>query len=97
MNGAPVIKIELEQMRQAIVHQFGKHTEEVQKAVNEELKKAVENFDFATEVQKIAKQVITEAINNSIRDYFSYGRDGKLLIDLTIKQALENLVKDQEK
>lgn len=91
MNGAPIIKIELEQMRQSIMHQFGKHTEEVQKAVNEELKKAVENFDYATEVQKIAHQVITETIHNSIKNYFQYSRNGQLLIDLTIKQALDNL------
>jgi len=89
MNGMPLVKLELDQMRVTIMHQFTNYNKEISEAVDKELKKVIENFDYEGTITKIADEVITKAIEN----YFAWGGEGKKLIEGSVTQALDKIFK----
>lgn len=56
-----MIRLEIDQMRHAIVHAFSLNSAEVQKALDEGLKKALE-FDFEAVVKAEAERAMREAV-----------------------------------
>jgi len=84
----PMIKIQLDHMRQGIVAALADYTDELSKFVEEELERVIENFDFSGEVQRIAQDVIKRSIEN----YFAYG-DGRKLIESAVNEALDEIFK----
>jgi len=89
MNGMPLVRLELDQMRTAIMHQFTNYNKEISEAVDKELKKVIENFDYESTIIKIANETITKAIE----DYFTWRGEGKKLIEDSVTQALDKIFK----
>lgn len=89
MNGMPMIRLELEQMRATILHQFTNYNKELSEAVDKELKKVIENFDYEGTITRVANEVITKVI----QDYFSWSGEGKKLIEDSVKQGLDKIFK----
>lgn len=89
MNGMPLVRLELDQMRTTIMHQFTNYNKEISEAVDKELKKVIENFDYESTITKIANETITKAIE----DYFTWRGEGKKLIEDSVTQALDKIFK----
>ena len=83
MHGTPIIKLELDNMRQAILYSLAKYNNEIEKAVDEELKKVVENFDY----ENIVISIANEALKDAIESYFKYG-EGRRTIEKSVNEAL---------
>ena len=79
MDELPSIKIELNSMRKTIVHALQVYHTEIDDAVNEQLREAVDNFDFGTVVQEVAKEVIEKAVHDSVTAYFNWGEGRKII------------------
>jgi hypothetical protein len=93
MFDLPKIKIDVENMRYQIVHAFSSHNKEIEKAVDEELKRALENYPFADRIRVEAYDCITKAIHNAVKEYFLYGDGYKTINEIvtkTIKGSIDN-------
>lgn len=88
----PKIRIEVENMKYQIIHAFSTHNDEIEKAVEEQLTKAIAEYPFESEINKVAVGVITDVIKDSLLDYFRYG-PGRVLINDVVLQALGGLIK----
>ena len=86
MMNMPLIRLELEQMRYQVVHALGSHQQEISAAVDKELEKVINEFDFTGTVAVIANQVIKE----KVEEYFKYGR-GRGTIEAAVKEGLDNI------
>ena len=87
MDELPSIKIELNSMRKTIVHALQVYHTEIDDAVNEQLREAVDNFDFGTVVQEVAKEVIEKAVHDSVTAYFNWG-EGRKIIEAMVADAV---------
>lgn len=65
MDGATRIRLELEVSATKMIQQYMLHNEHLEKEIEVGIKKAFENFDFETEIQKS----VEGAIRASIKDY----------------------------
>ena len=82
MMQLPRIRIEVENMKYQIIHAFSSHNDEIERAVDEELTKAIQNYPFDVQIAKLANEVITEAIKSALQDFFIYGEGRKQIEEL---------------
>lgn len=85
-HSIPVVRLEVEYMKHAILHAFTEHTLKV----DQDVKAAVEHFCRPENVRAIVAQavdsVLKDAIEGEIRDFFMYGAG---------REALAQAVKDR--
>lgn len=62
----PIITIQFESMKHAIMHHMALHTKEMQATLDLELTKAIEAFDLSGYVQKIVKNILEEQIKKAV-------------------------------
>lgn len=86
----PIIKLELQGMKYQIIHAFETHNREVEAVVDEQLQRAIANFPFEEEVQRLSREVISSAIKEALEYYFKYG-EGREVIKKSIIEALDKL------
>lgn len=87
MNNIPIIRLELERMKQTMLTAVSDYNNQISEAVKVQLEWAIENFDYEAAVREAANEAIKEAINS----YFKYG-EGRRLIDQTIDEALGKII-----
>ena len=92
MYELPKIRIEVENMKYQIIHAFAAHNDEIEKAVNEELTKAVQNYPFSEKISQVVNSVIADVITETIKDYFVYGEGRKEISD-GIQQLMSGMAK----
>ena len=63
VRSMPMVRLELDYMKQSILHHLGLHENELSKNVNDQIEKAIAEFDFEGEVSRIATEAIRKAIN----------------------------------
>ena len=83
----PIVKIELNGMRETIVHAFTTHELEIATNIDQQLKKAIEEFDYEGIVHKVAMEVLTDTVTRSIKAYFTYG-EGYKVIEAVVQATL---------
>jgi hypothetical protein len=88
MYSVPLVKVELEHMRQTMIVALSDYQERISQSVNEQLEDIVNNFDFSKVVDETATKVIEEAIRDALTNYFKYG-DGHKIIETTISKMLK--------
>lgn len=86
----PRIKIEVENMKYAIIHAFSSHNREIEEVVNKQLEAAIANYPFEAEVYRLSGEIITQSIKDSLSDYFKYG-EGRKAIDELVKNTLKGV------
>jgi len=91
MYDLPKIRIEVENMRYQIIHAFASHNDEIEKAVETELIKVIQDYDFAGEINQIAREVITQAVKSNLEHFFQYG-EGYKIIGEAVAQTLGGLI-----
>jgi len=84
----PVVRIELEHMKEVVISQFSKHNKKLEGLVEEQIAIAVYEFDFENAVKKAA----TVVIDASIKNYFSYGK-GADVIKSAVVEILDKMFK----
>jgi hypothetical protein len=62
----PTVRIELEGMRQQITHAFINYQADITGAVDAALKKAINDFDFQSEVQRVAQEVLASSVRGAV-------------------------------
>jgi hypothetical protein len=62
----PIITIQFESMKHAIMQHMALHTKEMQATLDEELTQAIEAFDLRGYVQKIVKNSLEEQIKKAV-------------------------------
>lgn len=88
MNGIPIIKIEIEGMKESIQHALAGHNKEFDVMIQSAIEKA---FNFETIQEKIDRQV-EFALDNAIREL---GQD-RILKDALKRFVLNSIVKINE-
>jgi hypothetical protein len=89
----PILKLELEHMRQAIRSAVLAHHEDIQKALDQETAKLIESFDFGAEVRKHLVPIMEEVVKETLSHHFRYG-EGRKAIEEMILAGLKVEVKD---
>lgn len=97
MNNPVFVRIEIENMRHLVTNGYMMHLKEIEDIANEEIKKAIDNLNFAEVIRHEATQVLSEAVRESIRrslkEAISQG-EIKNSIDAIARDALTNLLMD---
>jgi hypothetical protein len=62
----PIITIQFESMKHAIMQHMALHTKEMQATLDVELTKAIEAFDLSGYVQRIVKSTLEEQIKKAV-------------------------------
>ena len=80
----PMIRLELDHMKQTIVASLAAHSQELSEYTEREIERAIQSFDFSTHVRSWVHGAISQALKN----YFSYG-EGWKTIQATVTDALD--------
>lgn len=83
----PRVRLTLDHMRHEIEHAFFTHTEGMREQVKVSLKRAIEEFDYDTEIRRIAHGIIQQEIESSIRASFRGMQD-----NVSMKRAMAKLI-----
>lgn len=90
MFNMPRVTIQLEGMKQQIVHAFSSHNEEVEQAIEEQLSVAIKSFPFEETILKMSREVISASIKEALEHYFKYG-EGREVIKRAVVERLDKL------
>lgn len=82
----PVIRLEIQHMKHAIIQHMGLLGSELGDRIEEEVEKAVINYPWEQEVSKIFNQ----ALNDQITSYFKWGKGGEI-IKKAVCEGFKNL------
>ena len=83
----PTLKFELEGARQTLMVAISAANADIEKAVDDELSKFIENYDFAESIRQQMEPILKRAIASTLQNHFEYGK-GKTTIDEAVKSAL---------
>jgi len=89
----PLIKIEIEGMRQIVMHAMSERFAAMDAEVQAALDSACKNFDYQGETVRIANDCIRRAIDEAVRAQFSYGGAGYEAVQAVAKTLAENALK----
>lgn len=89
MFNLPRIRIEVDRMKYQVEHLFAQHNDELEQIINKELEAAISNYPFEQQIHEIARDVISNAIEAALKDFFKYGK-GSEIIEEQISKALES-------
>lgn len=90
MFNLPRVRVELEGMKFQIIHAFSSHNDDIEKLVEKEISKAIENYPFEEEVSRLANEILTKAIEETLKEYLIYG-DGKKALRGVIDEKLNRI------
>lgn len=77
----PIIRLELQAMKNTVMHHLGGMHTEIEKYVDAEIDKAICAFDF----EGIVREVIKQQLRKTIESYFEYGQGRQDLEDAVSK------------
>ncbi len=83
----PIVKLEIESMRESIAYAFAQHQIDISKEVQSQLDLTLKNFNFEEAIRDAARQVIYDTITK----YFKYG-EGYKLIEKLVNEAFDGIV-----
>lgn len=89
----PQIKIVLEYMRQEIVHAFTNRNVELSKEVQTVLDDVIKNFDWNSEINKMATGILHEEIRQSLTSAFQNIRWDEAIRKSLVQHILTELKK----
>ena len=87
MGALPVLRFELEGVRHSLLHALADQAEDIQKAVDVELTRFIDGFDFGACVRAQMRPVLERCIANAIQTHFQYG-PGREVIEAEVAKVL---------
>lgn len=82
MNDFPRIRIELEGMKYQIIHAFASHNDDIENLVAQELEKVIATFPFGETVSRLANEILTKAIDDTLKEFMIWGGGKKVLREI---------------
>ena len=77
MESFPIIRLEIQEMKHAILHHFSVHQMNVSNAVAEQIEKVIAAYDYEGAVVKAA----TEVLDGAIESFFKFGAGREMIRD----------------
>lgn len=74
-NLPPIIRLEVDDMKYAIVHELHRHHQEVEAEVERQVEAAIANYNFAS----VVSTNVYKVLNNAVQSYFEYGPGARVL------------------
>lgn len=87
MKEIVTLRLDVEGLKHQMIHAFSKHSLEIE----EQIKKACDNFLNSGELYLAVEREFYKAVNESIKNYFSYGEGSRL-----VKEIVEKLLSSQK-
>lgn len=84
----PIIQLKLKYMKEHVMQHMGLYENQLSDAVNEEIEKAISEFNFG----KCVRDATKECIYSIITAYFSYG-NGRKSIENIVEEGLDKMFK----
>lgn len=88
MKNTPRIRLEVEALGERVTSMLMDHAEETEELVQDGIEAALDELDIPALAKNYAEIAVSEAVSESIRTYFVYGK-GKKIIDEFIQEALK--------
>ena len=95
MLDLPQIRLEVERMRHSVIHAFSAHTEDVKHAVEQELERAVNEFNFEAAVRRECNRVLNDVIAQTIKKFFTFG-EGREAVEGAVYKSIQLLNEKNE-
>lgn len=83
----PIVKVTVESMRIQVMHAMSDYTGKINEAIDTELKKAVDNFDFEAIIQEEVNNQVSSMCQDVVRDTMQGIR-----YDMRFKERVRNMV-----
>jgi hypothetical protein len=101
MNSAPMVRVELEQMRVQLLHYMQSHNDAMGQAIERAVNAAFDNFDFEREIEAHTEQLIRQEIHKQlsvrVRNHISEQLDlYRTTIERVAHDALARRMRDDE-
>lgn len=94
MSDLPIVRLEIQHMQHSISMMISEHLGKLDCEAQAAVKAAVENFDYAGEVHKIAHDIIRESIKRSVEELFQRDSAPRQMIqriaETLVRGALES-------
>lgn len=91
MSGIPIIRLELEGMKLAILHAFSEYQAGTDQAVKEAMEKYCSPENLARIVDQCVERELRAAIEKEIASFFQYGA-GRQFLAAAVKQKLSESI-----
>jgi len=78
----PTIRLELNGMRQSIVHALTQYNSELETQVNEEIEKAIESFDLHSYIQDEVWRTLREVVSSSLQSQIKWQLGNKITTEV---------------
>lgn len=86
--GFPMVRIEIEGMRCAILQAIEANQEDIQKAIETQLDVQIKSLDFG----KVIRDSVVSTLQKVVQNYFEYG-DGYQIIEKAVKESLGKILR----
>lgn len=63
----PIVRVELDSMRYQVIHAFSDHTEEMKRAVEEAVNRAVEDYNIEDEAYRCALNILDRIVKDAVK------------------------------
>jgi hypothetical protein len=84
----PLIKIEIEHMRQSMVHAFSEHTIKMDSLFKDAIERACHPDAVRRIVYEAANQYLRQALDDEVKNFLTYG-DGRKLVRSEVEKRLK--------
>lgn len=88
----PLVKLQIQEMKHEILYHLNLHHGMVEAEVSKMVEKAIEGYNFESQVQ----EAVWEAIDTAIKQYFKLG-DGFLYVQAAVTRQLNEMFDAKEK
>lgn len=86
----PIVRIEIEGMRQQIAAALADYGNEIKESVDIEIEKAISEYPFKETVRRHTAEAINQSIKSAIDKYFKFG-DGATAIESSVNEILSGV------
>lgn len=83
IDAMPLIRLEVESMKHAIISHLGVHGSELGKILDAEIQKAIDTYPWESSVAEI----VHDALHSEIERYFRFG-EGRKAIQQSVEESL---------
>lgn len=90
----PLVRIELENMRQTIVHALYRYNDEIERKVDEEIKRRIEEFNVEAYIESCVSQHLHQELSHQIQRRLQ-GIMSDLIRDKDVTNALKTILRNK--
>lgn len=85
----PIVRLELEGVRESVVHALADRNGEIEHAVQAEIDNQINNFDFTSHIREEVSKCLREMVSGSLKRHISW------TLEKEIADAVEKMIADR--